>query len=78
MKRRGFLGLFAALPAAKAAAQLQIPEVAAPIPPAVMARANSLLSVSQITKEALRILHKEMRFTGTINRNFDPKFRGDQ
>jgi len=39
--------------------------------------ANSLLTISDITKEALRLAHEKASFLGTINRQFDSSYRGD-
>lgn len=36
--------------------------------------ANSLLTIDQITKEALRLAHEKASFLGTINRQFDDAF----
>lgn len=36
--------------------------------------ANSLLSPTVITNEALRILHQKLRFVGTIDRQYDSRF----
>ena len=36
--------------------------------------ANTLLTVDQITKEALRILHQKLTFIGRINRQYDSSF----
>lgn len=36
--------------------------------------ANSILTVDQITREALRILHQKMTFIGSINRQYDSAF----
>jgi hypothetical protein len=42
--------------------------------------ANTLLTPTQVTREALRILHQKLRFIGTINRQYDKEFgkRGDK
>ncbi len=39
--------------------------------------ANTLLTVDQITKESLRVLHQEMTFIGRINRAYDSSFAVD-
>lgn len=36
--------------------------------------ANTLLTVNQITREALRILHQKCNFIGSINRQYDDQF----
>ena len=36
--------------------------------------ANTLLTVDQITREALRVLHEKLSFIGTINRDYDSSF----
>lgn len=36
--------------------------------------ANSILTISQITREALRILHQKCQFIGSINRQYDSSF----
>src|ERR1700716_4041233 len=36
--------------------------------------ANTLLSPTIITKEALRLLHANLNFIGSINRQYDPQF----
>lgn len=36
--------------------------------------ANSLLSPTEITREALRVLHQKTRFIATINRQYDDRF----
>ena len=36
--------------------------------------ANSLLTPSIITKEALAILHQKLNFIGTINRQYDDQY----
>jgi hypothetical protein len=36
--------------------------------------ANTLLTVSQITRESLRILHQKLNFIGNINRQYDSSF----
>ncbi len=35
---------------------------------------NTLLTVDQITKEALRILHQKLNFIGNVNRSYDDRF----
>lgn len=35
---------------------------------------NSLLTIDMITREALRVLHENMKFVGTINRQFVDDF----
>jgi hypothetical protein len=35
---------------------------------------NSLLTPTIITREALRILHAEMNFVGSVNRQYDDRF----
>lgn len=35
---------------------------------------NTILTVSQITREALRILHQKLNFIGSINRQYDDSF----
>ncbi len=39
--------------------------------------ANSLLTPTQVTREALRILHQKLRFVGSINRQYDDSFAQD-
>lgn len=39
--------------------------------------ANTLLTVSQITRESLRILHQKLNFVGKINRQYDNSFAND-
>lgn len=39
--------------------------------------ANTLLTIDDITKEALAIAHEKASFLGTINRQFDESYRGD-
>lgn len=39
--------------------------------------ANSLLTSTQVTREALRILHQKLNFVGTINRQYDKSFAAD-
>jgi len=39
--------------------------------------ANTLLTVDQITREALRILHQKLNFIGSINRQYDASFAQD-
>lgn len=36
--------------------------------------ANSLLTVQQITREALRVLHQKLTFIGSINRQYDSQY----
>ena len=36
--------------------------------------ANTLLTPTQVTREALRILHQKLRFVGSINRQYDDSF----
>jgi hypothetical protein len=36
--------------------------------------ANTLLTPTQVTREALRVLHQKLRFVGTINRQYDDSF----
>ena len=36
--------------------------------------ANSLLTPSIITKEALSVLHQKLNFVGTINRQYDDQY----
>lgn len=36
--------------------------------------ANSLLTPSQITREALRVLHQKLNFIGSVNRQYDSSF----
>lgn len=36
--------------------------------------ANSILTVDQITREALRILHQKLNFVGKVNRTYDDRF----
>lgn len=36
--------------------------------------ANTLLTIDQITNEALRLAHEKSSFLGTINRQFDEEF----
>ena len=36
--------------------------------------ANTLLTPTMITREALRILHQKLNFIGTINRQYDDRF----
>lgn len=36
--------------------------------------ANTTLTVDEITRESLRILHQKLRFVGSINRSYDPNF----
>jgi len=36
--------------------------------------ANSILTPTAVTREALRILHQKLRFVGTINRQYDDSF----
>jgi hypothetical protein len=42
--------------------------------------ANTLLTPTLVTREALRILHQKLRFVGSINRQYDEEFgkRGDK
>lgn len=35
---------------------------------------NTLLTPTQVTREALRVLHQKLRFVGTINRQYDDSF----
>jgi hypothetical protein len=35
---------------------------------------NTLLTIDMITREALRILHNNLAFTATVNRQYDPEF----
>ena len=37
--------------------------------------ANSLLTASAVTREALRILHQKLNFIGSINRQYDDSFQ---
>lgn len=39
--------------------------------------ANTLLTPSQITREALRVLHQKLNFIGAINRQYDDSFAKD-
>ena len=39
--------------------------------------ANALLTVDQITREALRILHQKLTFIGSINREYDSSFANE-
>lgn len=39
--------------------------------------ANTLLTVDQITREALRILHQKLTFVGSINRAYDSSFANE-
>ena len=36
--------------------------------------ANTLLTPTAVTREALRILHQKLNFVGTINRSYDDRF----
>jgi len=36
--------------------------------------ANSILTPTQVTREALRVLHEKLSFIGTINRTYDSRF----
>src|SRR6266446_8886239 len=36
--------------------------------------ANTLLTPTQVTREALRVLHQKLRFIGSINRQYDDSF----
>lgn len=36
--------------------------------------ANTILTVDEITRESLRVLHQKLRFVGTINRGYDGAF----
>src|SRR5690349_1473272 len=36
--------------------------------------ANSLLTPTAVTREALRILHQKLNFVGTVNRQYDDSF----
>ncbi len=36
--------------------------------------ANTLLTPTQVTREALRVLHQKLRFVGTINRQYDDQY----
>ncbi|MBV8593344.1 MAG: hypothetical protein JOZ27_03470 [Caulobacteraceae bacterium] len=38
---------------------------------------NSILTASQITREALRVLHQKLNFIGSINRQYDDAFAKD-
>jgi hypothetical protein len=39
--------------------------------------ANTILSPTIITREALRILHANLNFIGSINRQYDSKFANE-
>ncbi|MFC3231273.1 P22 phage major capsid protein family protein [Marinibaculum pumilum] len=39
--------------------------------------ANAILTPTQVTREALRILHQKLRFVGSINRQYDDSFAQD-
>ena len=36
--------------------------------------ANTTLTPTQVTREALRILHQKLNFVGTVNRSYDDSF----
>ena len=36
--------------------------------------ANTILTPTMVTREALRILHQKLNFIGTVNRQYDPSF----
>ena len=36
--------------------------------------ANSILTMTAVTREALRVLHQKANFLGSINRQYDPSF----
>ena len=36
--------------------------------------ANTLLTPTAVTREALRVLHQKLNFVGTINRSYDDRF----
>ena len=36
--------------------------------------ANTLLTPTQVTREALRVLHQKLNFVGSINRQYDEQY----
>lgn len=83
MNRRGFLGAILAAAAAPAFIRsgILMPVRAVSIPTAEevisVVAGNQLLTIEMITREALRVLHKNMAFVASTNRAFDHAF-GDK
>ena len=87
MNRRGFLGLLAG---AAAAPLVPVPDLEVAVgrriflPPRggwrgvlLIHQGNTLLSITDIVRESQRILHEEMRFVETINRQYCRGLRGE-
>lgn len=75
MNRRGFLGAMLAAGAAPAIVRasslmpLWVPRVN-PYEVIVTVPGNKLLTFDQVTREALRLLHRNMTFIGTVNHQY--------
>jgi hypothetical protein len=84
ISRRGFLGAILAAAAApafvKASSLMPVfsrqedQRVLTPAAPIVASARNTLLTIDEITREALKILEKEMTIASGQGRSFDPYF----
>ena len=85
MQRRGFLKAILAAGVAPAfvGSGILMPVKALVMPTdeevldVVAGQGNTLLTIGMITREAMRILHENRSFVGTINRQFDEAFTGE-
>jgi hypothetical protein len=82
LSRRGFLGAILAAGAApaivKAANIMPVfvrREGGGLIVPETVVTGNTLITIDQITREALRILHKQTLFIKSVNRDYERGFK---
>lgn len=75
MNRRGFLGSILALGAAPAIVRADSLMRVIPLDTEIIVLSgNTLLTIDMITKEALRILHKNMVFVKSVNDDFAKQY----